>query len=197
MTATEIPTAIGETGPCPCGCGQQAPAGRKYADTDRCRQRAYRRRVSAAMEDAHLPARPSLKLAAAARAPQLRLGDGERRPSARQNAVCRDGVQVYFRDPEVAERIRAELLELAKLRDDKDLEQVAVLFQRGLDLRRKRIRDRRARARAAAAEPAAAAVELPRELVVAGELVPCPGCRGSGVCPTCAGDGRVSKDAAA
>jgi hypothetical protein len=51
------------TGQCACGCGEAPRPGSKYADYERCRQRAYRQRVQKHLRDAGLPDRLNLRVA--------------------------------------------------------------------------------------------------------------------------------------
>lgn len=80
---------------CACGCGRPPRIGSRYADYERCRQRAYRGRVRAAAIEAGLPASLSLRAATTA---QSRNGDAQTAARTRQkrNRMRKPSLRVSY-----------------------------------------------------------------------------------------------------
>jgi hypothetical protein len=88
---------------CPCGCGRSPLPKRKYADYERCRQRAYKQRVKTVAEARGLETRLSLKRLEGATRTGGRSGYAENGRKAHRKRSPRHGVAAYWRDPVEAE----------------------------------------------------------------------------------------------
>lgn len=97
---------------CACGCGEPARPGSKYADYERCRQRAHKRRVRAALEAAGLPATLTLETARRLRTTRSRSADAPARRQARQTRRP-PRLVLTLTDAGGADRVRAHLEALA------------------------------------------------------------------------------------
>lgn len=60
LTVDAFREAVRDGRLCECGCGQPPSPASKFANRDRCRQRAYHNRVTAAARDQGVSARPNL-----------------------------------------------------------------------------------------------------------------------------------------
>lgn len=99
---------------CACGCGRDLQASRRrtaiYYD-ERCRQRAYRKRVRDAAEAAGVSASLSLKSLDASSGAPSRNGDAKKGATRaeRPKRGPRAGVTVYLPTPLLADRVREVL----------------------------------------------------------------------------------------
>lgn len=91
--------------PCVCGCGRPRQPGSKYADYERCRQRAYKKRVRAAAEAAGVETRLSLERLEGSTSTGSRSGYASAARKRPQTRSPRTGVSVYFRDPAIVRAV--------------------------------------------------------------------------------------------
>lgn len=81
MSAMASMTIVSTSERCACGCGELCRPGSKYADYEKCRQRAYRRKLQDRLRAAGLPDHLNLEMAGDARA---RHGDAQK-PSRKRS----------------------------------------------------------------------------------------------------------------